>query len=228
MPVYNEEKSIIHVLNEWNKVLINSKLNYTICVLNDGSTDKTLNLLDQLKNSINNLEIINKQNSGHGQTCIFGYKYAIKEGADWILQLDSDGQCDVSFLNTFINNVTDDSENLFGNRKSRDDGFNRVIISKFVSIFTFLSTGFWIKDGNVPYRLMSAKELLKIINRVPEDFHLANILVSVLLKKESKIIWIPIHFNKRFAGNPSVKSFSFIKHGVKLFKQLNQSIKNNV
>jgi dolichol-phosphate mannosyltransferase len=224
LPVYNEEQSITHVINEWDAELKKSNVNYTICAINDGSKDNTLEILDEIHKTNKNLKIINKENTGHGQTCIYGYKYAIKEGADWILQLDSDGQCDVSFLNKFINKVTNESENLFGNRKSRDDGFNRVIISKFVSLFIFLSTGFWIKDGNVPYRLMSSKELSKIINKIPLDFHLANILVSVLLKKESKIIWIPIHFNKRFAGNPSVKSFSFIKHGVKLFKQLNQSI----
>ena len=95
---------------------------------------------------------------------------------------------------------------------------------KFVQLFTLVSTGFWIKDGNVPYRMMSARELEKVVHKIPSDFHLANILVTVLLKKESEIIWIPIHFNKRHAGNPSVKSFSFIKHGLKLFRQLKNAV----
>jgi dolichol-phosphate mannosyltransferase len=224
IPVYNEEESIKHVIKEWNEELNKHNINYTLCLINDGSKDNTLEILKELQNQYKHIHIIDKLNSGHGQTCIFGYKYAIERNADWIFQIDSDGQCDISYFKTFIDKAQNNKTNLFGNRKSRDDGYKRVIISNFVQIFTFISTGYWIKDGNVPYRLMSSSELTKILNKIPDDFHLANILVTVLLKKESEIVWIPIHFKKRFAGNPSVKSFSFVKHGVKLFKQLKKAV----
>lgn len=225
MPVYNEEQSITHVINEWDSELKKSNVNYTICAINDGSKDNTLEILDEIHKTNKNLKIINKENSGHGQTCVFGYKLAIENGADWIFQIDSDGQCDVSFLIKFLEGANLKTLNIFGNRKTREDGINRVIISKFVSIFTLVATGYWIKDGNVPYRLMNSGELTKIIDKIPKDFHLANVLLTVLLKKESEIQWIPIHFKKRFAGNPSVKSFSFLKHGIKLFNQLKKAIK---
>jgi dolichol-phosphate mannosyltransferase len=224
LPVYNEEQSISYVVREWFEKINNLKINYTICIINDGSKDNTLSIINHLANELDNIVIMDKENSGHGQTCVYGYKYALQQGADWIFQIDSDGQCDVRFFETFIENTGNYDINIFGNRTSRDDGFNRVLISKFVQIFTLVSTRYWIKDGNVPYRMMSAKELEKVIHKIPTDFHLANILLSVLLKKESNILWLPIHFKKRYAGNPSVKSFSFVKHGLKLFKQLKNAV----
>jgi hypothetical protein len=59
-----------------------------------------------------------------------------------------------------------------------------------------------------------------IINKVPEDFYLANIYVSVLSKRHAKICWIPIHFRNRYGGTPSIKAISFVKHGITLFRQL--------
>ena len=98
------------------------------------------------------------------------------------------------------------------------------MISKFVTLFTFLATKVWVNDANVPYRLMNIHDLKKVIYKIPEDFYLANICLSVLLKKVNNIHWISIHFNERRAGVPSVKTFSFVKHGFKLYRQLREAI----
>ena len=63
----------------------------------------------------------------------------------------------------------------------------------------------------------------KITGKVPPTFHLANILVSVLAKKEAGIKWINIHFRDRVGGTPSVKTISFVKHGFTLFRQLKEA-----
>jgi dolichol-phosphate mannosyltransferase len=223
MPVYNEEKCIEYVLSEWIDKLESLKIEYNFCVINDGSKDQTLSKLKSFKTDFPKIHIIDKENTGHGQSCITGYKYAIEQGAEWIFQIDSDGQCDTNYFDSFFYN--ENTSSIFGYRKTRDDGIKRLIISKFVTLFVFFATKTYVKDSNVPYRMMSAKELNKIINKVPTDFYLANILIAVLLKRESKINWVTIHFKNRIAGTPSVKAFSFVKHGVKLFKQLKNSIK---
>nr|HPI54719.1 glycosyltransferase [Chitinophagaceae bacterium] len=74
MPVYNEQDSILIVLMEWRKKLDDLGLDYTLCVLNDGSKDNTLNILQGFSNVYPQLKIVNKENSGHGQTCVYGYK----------------------------------------------------------------------------------------------------------------------------------------------------------
>ena len=219
MPVYNEEEAIEFVVNEWTTALDALPLTYTLCILNDGSKDSTLQKLQQLATQHPRIHIIDKPNSGHGQTCIYGYQYALNQGADWIFQIDSDGQCDPKFFPAFIP-ATEHNACIYGVRTRRDDGLQRTIVSHFVTVFTLVATGQWLRDPNVPYRLIRADVMKTLVNKIPADFHLANIYVTVLSNKASKIKWLPIHFRDRMGGSASVKTFSFVKHGFKLFKQL--------
>lgn len=225
MPVYNEEEAIDSVYNEWHATLSTMNIPYTLCILNDGSKDKTLSKLNAFAASDPNLKVIDKKNTGHGQSCVYGYKLAIENGADWILQVDSDGQCDPKYLSDFINHANE-YKVVYGYRKTRDDGFKRFVISRFVSLFTYVATGKWVKDANVPYRLIHVDIMQNIVHKIPADFYLANIYVSVLCKKNAKMKWVDIHFRDRSGGSPSVKTFSFVKHGFKLYKQLKEAIKS--
>lgn len=219
MPVYNEEEAINFVVNEWTTALDKLSLPYTLCILNDGSKDSTLQQLHKLAEAHPRIHIIDKANSGHGQTCIAGYKYAMDKGADWIFQIDSDGQCDPQFFPQLLAQ-TEQHRCIYGVRRTRDDGTQRIIVSHFVTLFVFVATGQWLRDPNVPYRLIHADVMRQFVHQVPQDFHLANIYVTVRCHKASRIKWVPIHFRDRMGGTASVKTFSFVKHGFKLFKQL--------
>ncbi len=224
VPVYNEELCIETVVNEWTNELIKHNLNYTFCILNDGSKDNTLKVLYQIKNKYSNIEIIDKPNTGHGQTCVYGYKLALERGADWIFQIDSDGQCNPIFFSKFLALVSN-KKCIFGVRSKREDGASRMIISFFVTMFVFVSTFRFLRDPNVPYRLIHSSVMNKIVHKIPSDFYLANILVSILANEEAKIKWVKIIFRNRIGGVPSIKNFTFVKHGKTLFKQL-QKFKN--
>jgi dolichol-phosphate mannosyltransferase len=223
MPVYNEEEALSSVIEEWHNTLSTCNISYTLCILNDGSKDATLSILRGFEQKYPNIKIIDKPNSGHGQTCILGYKTALENMADWIFQIDSDGQCDPVFFSKFLE-YSATHKAIFGVRKTRDDGFKRTVISKFVTLFTFVATGQWVWDANVPYRLIHSDLMKGIAYQIPTDFHLANIYVSVLANKMEKIKWVPIHFRDRSGGSPSVKTFSFVKHGFKLFRQLKEAV----
>ncbi len=219
MPVYNEQECLEAVVIEWLDELRKYDFTFTFCILNDGSKDQTLQILKKLSARHREVYIVDKLNTGHGQTCLKGYQMAIKNNARWVFQIDSDGQCDPAYFKK----VWDASAKhpvVFGYRKTRDDGFQRFIVSRIVSFFVFFATGVWVKDANVPYRLMKGEALSESINGIPEDFHLANIPVSVNLQKKFKIKWVNIHFRDRMGGSPSVKTSLFAKHGIKLFKQL--------
>lgn len=219
MPVYNEEEAISGVIEEWQKTLSENVQGYTFCILNDGSKDGTLAILQQYEKKYTEIKIVDKANSGHGQTCIYGYKLALENNAEWIFQIDSDGQCDPEYFPQFVQ-AAEQNKVIYGYRQTRDDGLKRSLISRFVTLFAFFATGQWVRDANVPYRLIHRSVMVKIVDRVPPTFHLANILVSVLAKKEAGIKWINIHFRDRVGGTPSVKTVSFIKHGFTLFRQL--------
>ena len=44
------------------------------------------------------LEILDRENRGHGQSCLQGYRIARERGVPWVFQIDSDGQCDPRFF----------------------------------------------------------------------------------------------------------------------------------
>ncbi len=222
MPVYNEEAVVEGVIREWMDELDKHEINYNLIAVNDGSKDKTKDLINSLiPRYKNKLILLDKENTGHGQSCIYAYKYALSKDYDWIFQIDSDGQCDPAYFKDFIN-LSQKYKCIYGYRKKREDGFQRFIISRFVSIFAYVATGIWVRDANVPYRLMHRSAFAGILEKVPSDFYLANILISLLQQKAAGIHWTNISFRQRVGGVASVKSFTFVKHGKKLFQQLKE------
>lgn len=220
MPVYNEEAVIERVIDEWLAELNRLNLNFCMFAINDGSKDNTLLALEKLEaKSGGRLAVLNKPNSGHGQTCVYGYRHALAAGYDWVLQIDSDGQCAPEYFASFLE-AAQKHKCVFGFRKKREDGFIRYLISRFVSLFAYAATGIWVKDANVPYRLMQRSALEPAAGKIPQEFYLANILLSLFLQKRAGIRWVNIVFRNRFGGVPSIKAFSFVKHGTKLFREL--------
>jgi glycosyltransferase involved in cell wall biosynthesis len=219
MPVYNEEASVAKVINEWLPALNELEMPYKIIAINDGSSDKTLEvLMGYEKKYWYKIKVHSQGNKGHGQSCIEGYKIAINENFKYILQIDSDGQCDPRYFRSFWE--LRDKSPVYGYRKTRDDGAARWWISRVVSIVGLLGTGIWVKDANVPYRLMSKEQIGSVLESIPDDFHLANILVSLKLRQKYSFKWVKIHFRDRFGGTPSIKAYSFVKQGLKLIWQL--------
>lgn len=226
MPVYNEEEAFPKVLDEWiPEFRKHFGTNYTLCILNDGSKDNSAKIIDDCATKFPEIKAVHKSNSGHGQSCIDGYRMAIKDNADWVFQIDSDGQCVAAHFDNLLA-LTKNHKVAYGYRQKREDGFQRFIVSRFVTLFVYGSTGVWIKDANVPYRLMHTDTLKPIVEKIPKDFHLCNILVSAYQKKNFGIGWTNILFRDRIGGSASVKTVSFVKHGFHLFKQLRKYYKS--
>ena len=93
MPVYNEAAALRAVVEEWVPVLARCTRDVTFCVVDDGSTDATPAVLRQLASEHPQIGVVRKRNTGHGRTCLHGYRLAVTRGARFILQIDSDGQC---------------------------------------------------------------------------------------------------------------------------------------
>ena len=107
---------------------------YKFFVINDGSTDNTHNEIIKIKNK--SIYYVKQKNIGHGNSCLKGYKLAIKNKFDLILQIDSDNQCDPKYFKKFIKSIKK-HDVVFGYRNKRDDGYIRKIFSLILSLFIF-------------------------------------------------------------------------------------------
>jgi len=223
VPVYNEQESIASVVKEWMDTLnkVEGLSTWMLYLIDDGSTDDTESILSALSTQHDEIQCVSKPNSGHGPSCIFGYQQVISMGYEWIFQIDSDGQCDPQYFSEMWHKRALAPFHI-GYRTSRDDGFARTVISRTLSFVIALTTGESVKDANVPYRLMQAETLKKILEHVPSDFNLANVLVAIVAKRllGETMMWHPIHFRDRSGGEPSVRWSKFVRVGAWMMWEL--------
>jgi dolichol-phosphate mannosyltransferase len=227
VPVYNEEQSIGIVVSEWIGELRKLEIDFEILVINDGSTDGTSARLSALQTVQKELRVIDKENTGHGQSCVFGYKQAIAAGAQWIFQIDSDGQCNPKYF-PVVWQERQEGICVQGNRTTRDDGALRMIISRVLGLVVLMMSGVYVCDANVPYRLMHRSTLLAVADAIPPTFHLANVLVSYIYQKYFGITWVNIGFRCRLFGSSKtsmpktiIVAAQFCKDFLKVHAQLN-------
>ncbi len=220
IPAYNEQDSIDSVIEKWSKVA--KSCGGSIIVLNDGSQDKTGEKIQQQQEKYSNLIYIDKDNSGHGSSCVRGYQWAIDNDYKWIFQTDSDDQtCPEDFPKFW--EIREEAPAIFGLRKKRGDGFIRLVISRVLSLSIFLIFGNFVKDANVPFRLMRSDFIKDLLPKIPKDLFLANAYLSVLINKKSPIVWQEIGFQNRSGGIPSVKLSGFFKVGIKVIQEFIKS-----
>jgi len=220
MPIFNEAINARAVVSEWFGCLEAVGADFVFFAVNDGSTDNTGEVLDELRTQLGpRFRVITKSNSGHGRSCRHGYELALAEDARWILQIDSDGQCDPAFFPKFYFD-RNSHDCIFAYRRSRDDGWGRKAVSFCCRMLLFASTGTYLRDPNVPYRLIRAGALRAALRRIPADFDLQNIALTFALAQEPESKWkhLPIHFRARRGGENSINYRKIAKMGLNLLR----------
>lgn len=224
MPVYNEQASVRKTIIEWFQEVENWTENFVFLALDDGSQDDTPRLLQRLRDQLGErLEVVRKANSGHGQTCLLGYRMACEREVPFVFQIDSDGQCDPQYFFKFWR-LRQSFDVVYGQRKRRDDGWRRVVASHVLRLTLLAAARVHCRDANVPYRLMRTAGLKEKLDIIPSDFFLANVALAVLLQKDPR--WrhasVPIHFRERYGGEPSVRLGKFGEKAQELVRQINE------
>ena len=228
IPAYNEQDNIDDVVKDWYPVVEKTGPDSRLVIIDDGSKDATYEKLLELAKDRPQMEPVHKENGGHGATVLFGYDYALKAGADYIFQTDSDGQTLPSEFDEFWA-LRNDYDMVIGHRKGRQDGFSRVFVTKVLKAVCLVCFHVNVQDANTPFRLMKAESLKKEISYIPKDYNLANVIVSVLfIKKGHQVKYLPITFRPRQGGVNSINFKKITKIGQKALKdfiQINKIIK---
>ena len=227
MPAYNEEANVENVIKEWHPIVEKAGPESRLVIVNDGSKDNTYQKLLDLKNNYPQLVPLTKPNSGHGATLLFAYNYALENGADYIFQTDSDGQTRPEEFPPFWEERKL-YDAIIGHRNHRQDGISRVFVTKVLKLVIRLVFGVSVTDANTPYRLMPRTTLEKYLPKIPKDFNLSNVILSVLLvKNKDRVKFVPITFRPRQGGVNSINLKKIFKIGINAVKDF-RTIKKTI
>ena len=231
MPAYNEEANILSVVDSWYSILEDKNPDSRLVVADSGSKDATHNILVKYRSTHPQLEILEHTDRQHGPKVIALYDYAIKNGADYIFQTDSDGQTNPKEFNAFWEERKD-FDGIFGHRPVRGDGKFRAFVEKVVCFLLKIYFKVNVPDANAPFRLMRANVVKKYLYRLDPDYNLPNIMITTYFSyyKES-MVFREISFKPRRAGKNSINIPKIIKIGWKAlgdFRKLKKGIKEKV
>lgn len=210
IPFFNEERNLKYLIEEWENFFLKNNLNvrnFKFFFVDNGSKDQSKKIIKSTAKKIR-YKILNFKDNSHGLSCKFGYLSVIKlkKKFNYILQIDSDNQCDPKYFTKFIKEI-EKTRNVFvyGRRTSRKDGIIRSFFSLILRILVFFRTSINVEDINTPYRLMKINELDKVIKNIKKKYGikkigLFNSLLTYETIKKFKITWINITFRDRKFG----------------------------
>jgi len=195
--LYNEEKTIIEILNRVIKTKKNN-YEYEIIVINDGSTDNSLKLLQENSNLYNKL-LDFKNNKGKG--------FAVKEGimiatGDYIIFQDADLEYDPNDINYFCETYDKvDADLIIGSRMryreyNRSHKFMNLIGNKTITLIFNIIHNCTFTDIYSCY-VSFRRDLLDPLKLKTDGFEQQAEILGLLMKKAKKSYEIPINYSGR-------------------------------
>jgi dolichol-phosphate mannosyltransferase len=209
IPTYNEAANIVPLITRIRTVAPDSE----VIVVDDDSPDETWKRVEELAKRLSGIHLIRRiGRRGRGSAGIEGFLFALKSGADNVLEMDSDFSHNPDFIPDFVNEIKN-ADLVIGSRaiaggEERGRGMIRPLITRCANIYIRLMLGIPVKDCTAGYRLFRRETLEKIdlssmISTGPSIVQ--EVLYRVFLNRLT-IKEIPILFVERAAGKSTFNS----------------------
>lgn len=200
VPAYNEEESILSVIDE----LRTSHSDYDYVVVNDCSDDDTLRVLSE--NAIPYLGC--SVNLGIGGAVQTGYRYALYNDYDIAIQMDGDGQHDPAYLDVLTAPIeSGEADICIGSRFVEKVGFqssrSRRLGIGFLSGLIKMCTHTRIMDVTSGYRAINKEFIRLYADYYPQDYPEPEAIV-IAHRRGARISEIPVEMRERMTGTSSI------------------------
>jgi glycosyltransferase involved in cell wall biosynthesis/3-hydroxymyristoyl/3-hydroxydecanoyl-(acyl carrier protein) dehydratase len=156
IPTYNNGKTIAQIIEDARPYIDN------IIVVNDGSTDKTSEILQDTKNIV---LLQHSTNKGKGVALRTAFRYAIQNGFSHAITIDADGQHKAADIPKFLDELaTDNNTLLIGARNLHAENMpgKNTFANKFSNFWIWAETGVRMQDTQSGFRLYPLKPLQKM------------------------------------------------------------------
>jgi len=197
IPVHNEEESIGNLINEIVAAL-SEKYQYEIVVVDDGSTDQTLDTLLEIKQELTVLRVIKHlKNSGQSTAVRTGVQYA---KSSWIATLDGDGQNDPADIpnlyNELVNQDLDPWLVVAGYRKKRKDTWLKRMSSKYANGIRDKLLRDGTPDTGCGLKVFSRDSFLAL----PYFDHMHRYIPALFQRQGGRVVSIEVNHRHRMLG----------------------------
>ena len=146
IPLYNEEESVIPLSHELRKALSRLNTNYEVILVDDGSTDSSLQKLKEITKTDNRFRYLSfRKNYGKSAALQIGFKAAT---GDAVVTMDADLQDDPQEIYSLLKKLEEGYDLCSGWKKKRQDPFIKKMSSKFFNFVTRVISGIKIHDFN--------------------------------------------------------------------------------
>ena len=190
IPCYNEEKKIALVVQEVRG------MGYETLVVDDGSTDKTSDILRSLDTHF----LISSDNRGKGAALQLGFRWFLDRSYDVLVMMDADGQHEAAEIPKFIRTLHESKADIVVGNRLENPGpmpFLRVCTNRFMSALLSSLAGQKIPDTQCGFRALRRRVLEKIrlsctrfeiesemlLEAAKEGFRIQSLPVRALYKK---------------------------------------------
>ncbi len=195
IPAYNEEENIPILYQKLKKVLDNLKEDYEIIFVDDGSTDRTPEILEEIAQKDKKVKVIRfRRNFGQTAAIYAGFEHAT---GDIIITMDADLQNDPEDIPKLLEKIREGYDIVSGWRKERKDPFlSRKLPSMIANWIISKVTGVKLHDYGCTLKAYR-KEIAKRY-RLYGDMH--RFLPALAKRFGAKITEIPVKHHPRLYG----------------------------
>ena len=213
IPTYNERENIKSLIND----ILSLDNDISVVVVDDNSPDGTSQLVESSFSNNSRVDLIcRKDDKGRGTAGIVGFQHALKKGADYIVEMDSDYSHHPKYIPIFLKEIQNfdvviGSRNIEGGKEAGRSVF-REFITWFANVYIRIIMGINIKDCTSGYRcfrrqVLESIGLEKMVSKGPSIVE--EILYACHLKK-FRIKEIPILFEDRTRGDSTKNLCQYI------------------
>ena len=222
IPCYNEEEGLAETTKQL-QILLDKMIEAKeisedsfVCYVDDGSKDKTWELIEQFKNESKLFKGIKlSRNFGHQNALIAGLMQ-LKDDADALISMDADLQDDISVVQEFVSKYKEGYHVVYGVRDDRSDDtkFKRGTAEFFYKFQEFM--GIESISNHADYRLLSQKALSALAKFKEVNLFIRGVVPMLGFKSCS----VYYKRGERFAGEtkyPLKKMLAFALDGIASF-----------
>lgn len=222
IPAYNEEKRLPKTLEDSDKYLSRQNYDYEILVVNDGSKDKTAEIVENLKFKIKNLKLIdNKENHGKGYVVRQGMLFA---QGDYRLFTDADNSTSIEQIEKMWPEFEKGFDIVIGSRDAKgaildppQDIFRRFVGEGFKILRKIVADVWEVEDTQCGFKCFTKKSAKDIFSKTKISRFAFDVEILFCAKKAGyKIKEVPIYWKND--PESKVKPKSIINMAADLFK----------